>query len=210
MRLDLGPLTLDTDRHQLFRDGEPVHVSTKAYALLVLLVESRPRALSKEEIQSALWPETFVSDTSLTTLVNEVRTVLGESARGPGLIRTVHGFGYAFEGTARPSPISASASRLVWGDRDILLDEGENVLGRDTSARGSIPDASLSRRHARITIRDGAATLEDLESKNGTFVGENRVTGPTLLADGDVVRLGLVQLIFRAAPGSLATTKTVR
>jgi DNA-binding winged helix-turn-helix (wHTH) protein len=207
MRLDLGPLTLDTDRHQVVRGVEPVHLSTKAYQLLALLVENRPRALSKEEIQEALWPDTFVSDTSLTTLVNELRTVLSETARDSKLIRTVHGFGYAFEGATRLA--GPSGCRLVWGDRDVPLDDGETILGRD-AARGSIPDASLSRRHARITVRAGIATLEDLGSKNGTFVGDKRVTGPTVLTDGDAVRLGLVKLVFRSAPGTQATTNTVR
>ena len=208
MRLDLGPVILDTDRHQVFRGVEPVHLSTKAFQLLELLVEKRPKALSKDELQRALWPDTFVSDTSLTTLVNEVRTQLADPAREHRFIRTVHGYGYAFEGPA--SPASASGCRLVWGDRDVPLDEGENILGRDSSARGSIPDASLSRRHARITVRGGTATLEDLDSKNGTWVGEERLTAPKVLSDGDAVRLGLVRLVFRAAPDSLSTTKTVR
>ena len=209
MRLDLGSFTLDTDRHQVFRGPTPLHLSKKAFQLLELLVENRPRALSKEEIQRALWPDTFVSDSSLTTLVNEIRSLLSETAREARLIRTVHGYGYAFEGAATPAPVSGC--RLVWGDREVHLEEGENVLGRDPGTRGSIPDASISRRHARITLRDGAATLEDLESKNGTWVGEERVTGPVALADGDAVRLGLVRLVFRGAPGSLlTTTKTVR
>jgi DNA-binding winged helix-turn-helix (wHTH) protein len=209
MRLDLGPVTLDTDRHQVYRDNKPVHLTKKAYQLLELLLENRPRALSKQEIQDALWPKTFVSDTSLTTLVNEIRTLLSETAREPRFIRTVHGYGYAFEGTAPPS--TASRCRLVWGEREVPLDEGENILGRDRAARGSIPDSSLSRRHARITVRGDAATLEDLSSKNGTFVGEKRVTAPVHLSDGDTVRLGLVRLVFRAAPGSFSTTtKTAR
>jgi DNA-binding winged helix-turn-helix (wHTH) protein len=209
MRLDLGPVTLDTDRHQVFRGAEALHLSKKAFQLLELLVEKRPRALSKDEIQRALWPKTFVSDASLTTLVNEIRTALAESAREHRLIRTVHGFGYAFEGDA--SPVLPSGCRLVWGEHEVLLEEGENILGRDPSARGSIPDSSLSRRHARITVRGGAATLEDLASKNGTFVGEERVTSPRPLLDGDAVRLGLVRLVFRAPPGSFSTTtKTAR
>lgn len=208
MRLDLGPITLDTDRHQVFRGSEPAHLSTKAFQLLVLLIENRPRALSKEELQRALWPDTFVSDTSLTTLVNEVRTLLSETAREQKLIRTVHGFGYAFEGPASPAP--PSGCRLIWGEHEVLLEEGENILGRDPGARGSIADGSISRHHARITIRSGTATLEDLESKNGTWVGEKRVTGPTPLADGDEVRLGLVRLVFRGPPGGLSTTKTAR
>jgi DNA-binding winged helix-turn-helix (wHTH) protein len=208
MRLDLGPATLDTDRHQVLRGGEPVHLSNKAYQLLELLVKNRPRALSKDEIQQALWPDTFVSDTSLTTLVNEVRNVLMETAREPRLVRTVHGFGYAFEGDASES--APSGCRLIWGDHEIHLEEGENVLGRDPGTRGSIPDASISRQHAKVMLRNGVATVEDLGSKNGTFVGEMRVTKAAALSDGDEIRLGLVRLVFRAAPGSLSTTKTVR
>ena len=208
MRIDLGHVTLDTDRHQVLRGAEPLHLTTKAFQLLELLVENRPRALSRDEIQDALWPKTFVSDTSLTTLVNEIRTLLAESAREPRFIRTVHGYGYAFDGSVTPA--LASGFRLVWGEREVPLDEGENILGRDPAARGSIPDASLSRRHARITVRGNAATLEDLESKNGTFVGDQRVTEPVSLSDGDTVRLGLVRLVFRA-PGSFSTTtKTAR
>ncbi len=203
MRLDLGPVTLDTDRRQLFRGGKPLRVSPKAFQLLQALVDDRPRALSKDELQRRLWPDTFVSDTSLTTLVNELRHELGESAREPRLIRTVHGYGYAFE--AAVTAAAATPCRLVWGLLEIPLRDGANVLGRDKDADGTIPDASVSRRHARITIAGGAATLEDLESKNGTFVAERRVEQPTLLADGDAVRLGLVTLVYRSGSADLST-----
>ncbi len=203
MRLSLGPVTLDTDRRQLFRGEEPLHLSAKAFQLLQVLVESRPRALSKDELQRELWPDTFVSDTSLTTLINELRAGLGESAREPLLIRTVFGYGYAFEGEAA----AASRARLVWGEREVPLYDGENVLGRDHGTPGSIPDASVSRRHARITLAGQDATLEDLNSKNGTFAGEKRIEGPTALNDGDTIRLGLVTLVFRAANAD-ASTKT--
>ena len=203
MRLFLGPVTLDTDRRQVFRGDEPLHVSAKAFQLLQLLAENRPRALSKDELQEALWPDTFVSDTSLTTLVNELRAGLGESAREPHLIRTVHGFGYAFE----EQGAAASGARLVWGLVEVPLYEGENVLGRDPGPRGAIPDASVSRRHARLTLSGDNATLEDLGSKNGTFACDRRIDKPTPLTDGDPVRLGLVTLVFRAASAG-ASTKT--
>ncbi len=203
MRLSLGPVTLDTDRRQVFRGDEPLHVSAKAFQLLHLLADNRPRALSKDELQQALWPDTFVSDTSLTTLVNELRAGLGESAREPRLIRTVHGFGYAFE---EPGA-AASGARLVWGLVEVPLYEGENVLGRDPGPRGAIPDASVSRRHARLMLTGDTATLEDLGSKNGSFVCDRRIDRPTPLTDGDAVRLGLVTLVFRAASAG-ASTKT--
>lgn len=203
MRLSLGPITLDTDRRRVFRDNEPLHLSAKAFQLLQLLVENRPRALSKDELQGALWPDTFVSDTSLTTLVNELRAGLGESAREPRLIRTVHGYGYAFEAPGA----AASGARLVWGALEVPLYEGENVLGRDPGPRGAIPDASVSRKHARLTLSGDTATLEDLGSKNGTFACDRRIDGPIPLVDGDPIRLGLVTLVFRAA-SAWASTKT--
>ncbi|MEO8430278.1 MAG: winged helix-turn-helix domain-containing protein [Acidobacteriota bacterium] len=209
MRFDLGTVTLDTDRHQVFRGAQPLHLSTRAFQLLSMLVENRPRALSKDELQRALWPETFVSDTSLTTLINEIRSLLSETAKDARLIRTVHGYGYAFEGATSPAP--PPGCRLIWGEREVPLAEGENILGRDPGARGSIPDASISRRHARITVHGDTATLVDLMSKNGTWVGDHRVTEPIALSDGDAVRLGLVRLVFRAASEtSSSTTKTVR
>jgi DNA-binding winged helix-turn-helix (wHTH) protein len=208
MRLDLGSVTLDMDRHQVFRGEEPVHLSTKGYQLLALLVEKRPRAISKDEIQRALWPDTFVSDTSLTTLVNEVRTVLSDNAKEHRLIRTVHGFGYAFEGDARAAPIARC--RLVWGDRDLPLEEGENILGRDPSARGSIPDASLSRRHARISIDETGASIEDLGSKNGTYIDGKKVRGATALADREVIKVGPAALTLRVFKRTGSTRSTMK
>ena len=71
-------------------------MSPKAYELLKLLLEQRPKALSKAELHERLWPGTFVSEVNLAALVNEVRAALGERGRHGRFIRTVHGFGYAF------------------------------------------------------------------------------------------------------------------
>lgn len=206
MRLELGPVTLDTERRQLLRGSESLHVSAKAYQLLVHLVETRPRALSKEEIAEALWPDSYVSETSLTTLVNELRSLLGESARTARWIRTVHGFGYAFADLDGDAP---APCRLFWGPREVPLYPGDNVLGREPGTRGSIPDASVSRRHARVVVRGDEATIEDLGSKNGTYLEERRLEGPAVLADGDAVRLGLVTLVFRAGGGGATSTRSV-
>lgn len=205
MRLDLGSVVLDTDRRQVLRGGKALRLSPKAFQLFQALVDHRPRALSKDELQKALWPDTFVSDTSLTTLVNELRGELGESARKPRLIRTVHGYGYAFEGGAAPA---AAGCRLVWGGGEIALPEGESVLGRDRDIPGSIPDASVSRRHAKVTVHGASAVLEDLGSKNGTWIAGQRVGAPTPLDDGDSVRIGLVTLVFRSGAAGDSTTRT--
>jgi uncharacterized protein len=65
------------------------------------------------------------------------------------------------------------------------------VIGRDRkSVDFEIPDPAISRRHARLTRRGGSYEIEDLKSSNGTFVNSQRITGPVLLAEGDVIDLG--------------------
>ncbi len=56
----------------------------------------------------------------------------------------------------------------------------------------------MSRRHARILVEHDRATIEDLGSKNGTFVRGQRISAPTPLAAGDVIRLGRVTMKLRA------------
>jgi pSer/pThr/pTyr-binding forkhead associated (FHA) protein len=59
---------------------------------------------------------------------------------------------------------------------------------------------TVSRRHARILVAGAAATLEDLGSKNGTFLGGRRLDSPSPVSDGDEIRLGRVRMTFRVLP----------
>ena len=110
MRARFGPFVLDSASRQLLRE-EPRHlpVSPKAFDLLIVLVESRPRALTKGELHERLWPDTFVVDANLSNLVVELRGVLEDKAREPRFIRTVHRHGYAF--AAEVDPRSRGAGR---------------------------------------------------------------------------------------------------
>ncbi|NOT27648.1 MAG: hypothetical protein HOP16_16295 [Acidobacteria bacterium] len=102
MRIRFGPFTLDFERRQLTNAGEDIHLEPKAFELLSALVLERPKALSKAELQERLWPGTFVAEANLSNLVAEIRAALGDPARAPTFVRTVHGFGYAFCGDAEP------------------------------------------------------------------------------------------------------------
>lgn len=214
MRLTFGEWTLDRDTRQLLRQGEERHISPKAFDLLGLLVDSRPRALAKSELHDKLWPDTHVSEAALQSLVAEIRSALHDDARQPLFVRTVHGFGYAFaaeveqEGTD-PEPEDDGAShRLYWSKREVTLSQGENVLGRTREAAVWIDSSSVSRRHACITLSDGRALLEDLESKNGTFWRDQRVDDPIALTDGDVIKVGSVRLTYRVYYGGDETETT--
>ena len=86
---------------------------------------------------------------------------------------------------------------LVQSGRLYPLAEGENVLGREGDATLWFDSTSVSRRHARIVVTDGKALLEDLASKNGTFLGDVRVSAPVPLEDGAEIRLGSLLVTFR-------------
>jgi TolB-like protein/Tfp pilus assembly protein PilF len=96
MQLSFGDFVLDVDSRELRRGSEPVRLSPKAYQLLEILVTSRPKALSKGDLQNRLWPNTFVVEKNLANLVGEIRQALGESPSDPRFIRTVPRYGYAF------------------------------------------------------------------------------------------------------------------
>lgn len=207
MVVRFGDFAVDPGSRQLLRGGAEIHLGPKAFALLELLLTNRPQALSKTQLQERLWPRTFVSESNLTTLVTELRTALGDKARQPRFIRTVYGFGYAFCGKAAENPDAARPTtprgfrlRLFLDDREIALREGENVLGRVDEGVGWFESPTVSRRHARILVSGGQATLEDLGSKNGTFLRGKRLTSPAPLSDGDEILLGHVPMTFRVLP----------
>jgi DNA-binding winged helix-turn-helix (wHTH) protein len=213
VRVTFGEVTLDTDSRQVFRGAREVRVSPKALDLLRLLVSSRPRALTKKELLERLWPATYVSETSLATLIREVREALGDDARNPQYVRTVHRFGYAFCAAATEVPeiervkAAGFGCWLVWESYQIPLKSGENILGREPEATACLDAATVSRRHARIVILESEATLEDLGSKNGTYLRGARVTGLSKLVDGDEIHVGSAVVRFRmtSAGGSTAT-----
>jgi DNA-binding winged helix-turn-helix (wHTH) protein len=208
-RLRFGDWTFDGESHELRGPDGAVHLSPKAFAFLGALLENRPRALSKAELHHRLWANTFVSDSSLTSLVKEVRKALCDPVRRPVFLRTVHGFGYAFCGeaieTSRGGAPAGVSFFLTWGAREIFLAEGESVIGRALDSSARIESATVSRRHARIVLAEGRATIEDLGSKNGTYLDGRRLGGPAALADGDVIGLGSVRLVFRVVSATDST-----
>jgi DNA-binding winged helix-turn-helix (wHTH) protein len=204
MNFRFGSLLLDTESRALTREGRPVSISPKAFKLLQVLLEARPRAVPKAELHRRLWPDTVVSDVNLPTLIAEVRQSIGDGARAPEFIRTVYGYGYAFCGEAaalhrdgRPDAGSDQVFRLLWGNREVALADGENILGRGAESLVWIDAQSVSRRHARLMVASGLATLEDLGSKNGTFVNGIRLRAPVALRNGDELRVGSVPMTLR-------------
>jgi DNA-binding winged helix-turn-helix (wHTH) protein len=207
-----GEFVLDSLTRELSRRGEPLHLSPKAFHLLELLVAGAPAALSKSALQDRLWPDTFVIEANLQHLIGELRRQLGDNSLKPRFVRTVYGYGYAFAHDVTTDAVTNRTvgliCRLLWADGQCALTDGEHVVGRDPTADVVIDAPSVSRRHARIQIGGDKVLLEDLGSKNGSYVGERRVTGTVSLADRDDLRIGLIPIQVRLQRGG--STETVR
>lgn len=217
MKVRFGDCTLDDDARRLVRAGHERHLSPKAFELLRLLIADRNRALSKAELLERVWPGVFVSDASLARVVTEIREAVGESGRKACIIRTVHGYGYAFGATVeameprRTVPDQTDPRCwVVWRKRAFPLSEGKHIVGREPGVSVWLDSVKVSRHHARVVVNGLEATIEDLGSKNGTVVRGERIFEPVRLEAGDEIRIGPFTLGFRVARGQATTETEVR
>jgi DNA-binding winged helix-turn-helix (wHTH) protein len=203
--------SLDGARRQLSEGQREIHLSPKALELLLLLVAHRSRAMSKAELQQLLWPSTFVGEANLPTLVAEIRRALHDRAQNSQYVRTVHRFGYRFVAEVAEDPVAPGANEpgprmyVCSADQRFPLTDGMTLIGRGDDVTVRADSGSVSRHHARIIVRGDEAVLEDLGSKNGTFVMGARINGVHVLRDGDQIHVGPVILTFRCASPSRAT-----
>jgi len=204
VRVRFYDFLLDTERRELSRAGTPVPLRPKAMRLLETLIEHRPKAISQEELYDRLWPDSFVDKISLHKVMYQLRKALDDDHQT--MIRTVYGFGFSFAAAAiYEEPGSPSARcQIVIGDSEFDLREGENLVGREHGAAVRIEAPSISRRHARIIISGEQATLEDLQSKNGTWIRGTRIHRGEL-KDGDSIVFGIVAAAFRIVPAEQST-----
>jgi DNA-binding winged helix-turn-helix (wHTH) protein len=216
MELAFAECVLNLSSRQLSRDGVVIPLEPKMYTLLEVLIQRRPAVVTNEELDELLWPQVYVARTSLTRLVSELRAVLKDSPRDSRIIRTAYKTGYAFAapvavtgGNAATEGTGASHSptgvALIWQQRLLPLATGENIAGRGAECSIIIDATTVSRRHARIMVVTGGATIEDLRSTNGTYVNKKTISAPTPLNDGDEVGFGTTELKIRIVNPSAPT-----
>ena len=204
MRFDFGELSYDTARMQLRRFDAPIRLTPKAMALLECLIVNRPNVVLQRDLYDQLWPDVIVHHGNLKNLIADLRAALDDHERDGRFIRTVHGRSYAFtddvlESLGGNGRAPDSRAVLDSGTRRIPLAEGENIAGRALDASLHVDHPSISRRHARILVDGDRVRVEDLGSRNGTFVRGRRIDAPVEVADGDEVRLGFLAFTLRVA-----------
>jgi DNA-binding winged helix-turn-helix (wHTH) protein len=189
-----GRFEVDLARGELLEDGRPVPIQPKPFLLLTHLLENAGKLVTTKELIDVLWPDVHVSDASLNQAISRLRAALGETSRSGVFLETVPRRGYRFRArvvSERGRPF------LIHRHRRFALPAGESILGRGEESLVPIDSPSVSRRHARVLLTPDGAELEDLGSKNGTFVGGRRIQQTTPLFNGDEIRLGSVRLQFR-------------
>ena len=91
--LIFGPFRLDLRDERLWRGHEATPLSPKTFAVLCCLVTQAGQLVTKDALLEAVWPATVVSESILTVAMRMLRRVLGDQARTPRFIETVHGRG---------------------------------------------------------------------------------------------------------------------
>ncbi|MDA8017396.1 MAG: winged helix-turn-helix domain-containing protein [Thermoanaerobaculia bacterium] len=104
-----GEWTFNSRWVQLSRGDDVADVEPKALNLLQVLIEERGRLVSKEELLERVWDGAYVSDNALTRAAARLRNALGDQARSPRFVQTVHGKGYRFIAEVAERPACESA-----------------------------------------------------------------------------------------------------
>ena len=100
--LDFGSWSLDPRNQCVLRGDEKIQLRPKAYALLAHLIAHPRRIVTKDELLDAVWPDAVVGDAVLKVCMRELRVAIGDDARSPHFLETVHRRGYRF--LAEPAP----------------------------------------------------------------------------------------------------------
>jgi len=223
-----GEFELDVAAYTLRRAGQRIKLEKIPMEVLVLLVRKAGILVNRTEIHTALWgSEVFVDqDAAINTAIRKIRRALGDEAEHPRFVETIVGKGYRFIASLKShgANVRPTASRVdgggmssdrlrhqppnylvTRGKQQFVLDRAENLLGRDPEATVHIDHPSVSRRHARISIHSGRAILEDLESRNGTFLDGRQIETPTDIQHGAIIGLGPITLTFLVLSAAAST-----
>jgi len=183
----------DTDRRELSRGADVVSTTPQVFDLLDYLIRNRERVVSKDDLVNAIWKGRVVSDAALTTRLNAVRSLIGDTGDEQRLIKTLPRRGFRFVGAVRE--VSQPSGPAAISSRDIELKEAalplpdkpsiavlpfENMSGdpeQEYFADGMVEEiiTALSRfktvfviaRNSSFTFKGGAVDIKEVGRRLG-------------------------------------------
>ncbi|MCA1557037.1 MAG: transcriptional regulator [Acidobacteria bacterium] len=120
---EFGRFRMDLQERLLFQEGERQKLTYKAFDVLAALVENEGHLLTKEDLMSHVWPDSFVEENNLAQCISQLRRVLGEQSSGNKYIETVPRRGYRFTAEVRAVTEEADAADESTRAED-AVDEG--------------------------------------------------------------------------------------
>jgi DNA-binding winged helix-turn-helix (wHTH) protein len=193
----LGDWMVEPTLDRISRDGREVRLRPRAMDVLTVLALASGKLVSKRDLMDEVWRTEFVGEHALTQVIAELRAALGDNARSPSFIENIPRRGYRLVADVMPVADSSASTRgatmpfkLETDTGNRPLPQGSTVIGRTEEADICIDKTEVSRCHAMITVQGITAIIEDLGSKNGTYVNGRQIDGPTTLNNGDEIWIG--------------------
>ena len=205
---------VDVRRRLLFHEGRPVRVTPKAFDILLGLVQSAGRVISKDEMITTVWPNCFVEEGNLAQNIFLLRRILGEGKNEHKFIITIPGVGYRFAPYVKQSSVGPAIRKINGrGDRRIsciavlpLKPVCENEMGHSLGV--AIADALTTRLSnlKRVKVMPTSTALRLIEPCQNPWLAASDLAIDALLdglyqRDGERLRVS-VQLI-RSGEGTM-------
>ena len=193
----LGSWMVEPTLDRISKNGRAVRLRPRAMDVLTALAFAAGDLVSKRSLIDEVWRTEFVSDHALTQVIAELRAALGDNAGNPTFIENIPRRGYRLVAPVTPVLESVASNNGVSMPFKLEIDnssqplaKGQNVIGRTEEADICLDKTEVSRCHAMITVQGTTAIIEDLGSKNGTYVNGRQIDGPTTLNNGDEIWIG--------------------
>jgi DNA-binding winged helix-turn-helix (wHTH) protein/tetratricopeptide (TPR) repeat protein len=140
---EFGPFQVDPDRQVLLRENQPVAITPKAFETLLILVRHSREVVSKDELMKAVWPDSFVEETSLSQNIFRLRKALGDATGDPRYIVTLPGRGYRFAAQVRE--VVLDGEDLIIGTRSqtqMIVEQTDSAPNETPTFPDTFPSTS--------------------------------------------------------------------